>query len=60
MLEAACADGDRPVKISIALLRSWFSVPHVSYAIVGLSNVPPRCIGNSPATTTVRRAVPHR
>ena len=27
---AACADGDRPVKIRIALSRVWLSLPQVS------------------------------
>src|SRR6185436_6758918 len=55
-LDAACAEGDIPVKMRIALSRDWFSLPQVSYAIVGDSSVPPRCIGNSPAMTTVLRA----
>ncbi len=30
MLDAACADGDMPVKISTALSRVWLSLPQVS------------------------------
>ena len=40
--DAACADGDSPVKIRRALSRASFSSPQVSYATTGCSSTPPR------------------
>src|SRR6185369_13068114 len=45
-LDAACALGDRPVSMKIALSRAGVSVPHVSYASRAPVSAPPRFIGN--------------
>ena len=42
MEEAAWAEGDSPVNRSTALSFASLSSPHVSYAMVGLDNVPRR------------------
>src|SRR5690348_104540 len=44
-LLAACALGDSPVRISTALSRVAFNVPHVSYASRASRSSPPRFIG---------------
>ena len=42
----ACAGGERPVNSRMALLRSAFSSPQVSYATRAPCSTPPRHIGN--------------
>src|SRR5690242_20265053 len=54
--EAACADGDRPVKSNRALLRASFSVPQVSYAIWAPCSAPPRHMGKGSGMRAYLRA----
>jgi hypothetical protein len=54
--EAACADGDNPVKSNRALLRASFSVPQVSYAIRAPCSTPPRHMGKGSGMRAYLRA----
>ena len=53
---AACASGDSPVRIRIALSRAALSVPHVSYASFAPMSAPPRRIGNGEGRSKKRVA----
>src|SRR5690554_4020453 len=55
--EAACAEGERPVNSRMALSPRPLSSPQVSYAMVGDSSQPPRCIANRPSTRMVLLAI---
>ena len=55
--EAACAEGDRPVKIMTALSWRTAGSPQVSYATSTLGSSPPRRIGNGCCNFSIFRAV---
>ena len=46
--EAACAEGDKPVKIKTPLSFAAFKVPQVSKAIAGECRTPPNLSSNGP------------
>src|SRR3954451_5372810 len=55
--EAACAEGDRPVKINTALSAQNARSPQVSYAICTSCNAPPRRISKGLSNFSTFRAV---
>ena len=58
--DAACAEGDSPVKIRTALSWRTAGSPQVSYAISTLGSAPPRRIGNGCCSFSIFRAVAMR
>ena len=55
-LDAACALGERPVRMSTALSRALFNSPQVSYATLASRNSPPRFIAKGEGREQYRRA----
>src|SRR5688500_13029131 len=54
--DAACAEGDRPVKIRMALSLQKLRSPQVSYAICTSCRAPPRRMGNGRSSLRILRA----
>src|SRR5512142_964819 len=55
-LDAACALGERPVRMSTALSRAALNSPQVSYATRASRSAPPRFIAKGEGRAQYRRA----